>query len=87
MMRREGSEGRSSMKVPRSSQLILNRYLDIALVCEHQNDLGMAKAAAVKAAQVKKDCQGVDFPNYEHYVEVLDRIKTKVALRETEHGA
>ncbi|XP_014552346.1 hypothetical protein COCVIDRAFT_110478 [Bipolaris victoriae FI3] len=61
-------------------------YLDIALVCEHQNDLGMAKAAAVKAAQVKKDCQGVDFPNYKHYVEVLDRIKTKLALRETEHG-
>lgn len=46
----------------------------------------MAKAAAVKAAQVKKDCQGVDFPNYKHYVEVLDRIKTKLALRETEHG-
>lgn len=85
MKRRAGSDSKGSFEVSRSSRLILNRYLDIALVCEHHNDLGMARAAAVKAAQVKRGCQGVDFPNYKKYVEVLDRIKTKLALQENEH--
>jgi hypothetical protein len=61
--------------------------LDIALVCEFKNYLKMAEAAAVKAVGVKKDCQGVDFPNYGYYAEVLERIKAKLALQETEDPA
>jgi hypothetical protein len=41
----------------------------------------MAEAAAVKALQVKKDCQGVDFPNYGRYSDVLGRIKAKMLLQ------
>jgi hypothetical protein len=54
--------------------------LDIALVCEIRGDVGMAEVAAGKAVEVKKDCQGVDFPNYSRYADVLHRIKSKVAL-------
>lgn len=57
------------------------RFLDIALVCELRGDLGMAELTAGKAVEVKRDCQGVDFPNYSRYTDVLHRIKTKVALK------
>jgi hypothetical protein len=57
----------------------LARFLDIALVCEIRGDVDMAEVAAGKAVEVKRDCQGVDFPNYSRYADVLDRVKSKVA--------
>ncbi|KAL1798116.1 hypothetical protein ACET3X_002153 [Alternaria dauci] len=56
-------------------------YLDIALVCEMEGDLRMAEVAAIKALEVKRDCQGEDFPNYGKYADVVRRIKAKVALQ------
>jgi len=63
----------------RGSQLMCYRFLDIALVCEFNNDLKMAALTAAKAVQVKKDCQGEDFPEYGKYVDVLRRIKSKLS--------
>jgi hypothetical protein len=60
--------------------LTMTRFLDIALVCELKGDHGMAEVAGSKAVEVKRDCQGVDFPNYNRYTDVLDRIKSKLAL-------
>lgn len=57
------------------------RFLDIALVCEMKGDLKMAEVAAIKAVEVKKDCQGADFPNYNRYADVLHRIKSMMALQ------
>jgi hypothetical protein len=57
------------------------RFLDIALVCETRGDLGMAEVASARALEVKKDCQGADFPNYNRYADVLHRIKAKRALQ------
>lgn len=52
----------------------------------HANELAhqlgpvkMAEVAAVKALQVKRDCQGEDFPTYEKYAEVVQRIRAKKA--------
>lgn len=59
--------------------LTLRRYLDIALVCEFHGDLRMATLAAAKAVQVKKDCQGVDYPDYSKYADVLRRMQSKMA--------
>jgi hypothetical protein len=61
--------------------LTLTRFLDIALVCEIKGDLKMAEATAIKALEVKRDCQGVDFPNYNRYTDVLHRIESKIALQ------
>ncbi|KAI4616993.1 uncharacterized protein J4E87_008505 [Alternaria ethzedia] len=60
---------------------LANLFLDIALVCELRGDLGMAELTAGKAVEVKRDCQGADFPNYSRYTDVLHRIKSKVALK------
>jgi hypothetical protein len=60
--------------------LTWTRFLDIALVCELKGDLGMAELAGSKAVEVKRDCQGVNFPNYNRYTDVFDRIKSKLAL-------
>ncbi|KAF1849229.1 SET domain-containing protein [Cucurbitaria berberidis CBS 394.84] len=57
-------------------------FLDLALVCEVSGDLKMAEVAAGKAVQVKKDCQGADFPDYKKYVEVLERVKVKLGQQE-----
>jgi hypothetical protein len=35
----------------------------------------MAVKAAVKARQVKKDCQGADFPDFDNYSKVVQRVK------------
>jgi hypothetical protein len=59
--------------------MILFRFLDIALVCELKGDVKMAELTAAKAAQVKLDCQGADFPEYARYAAVLQRIKMKLA--------
>jgi hypothetical protein len=61
-----------------------NSYLDIAVVCEHKDDLKMAEKVAAKAVKIKKDCQGADFPNFYRYTDVLDRIKAKLGKQETE---
>jgi hypothetical protein len=37
----------------------------------------MAEVTAVKALQVKRDCQGEDFPEYKKFVEVLHCIEVK----------
>jgi hypothetical protein len=58
----------------------VSRFLDIALVCEYNNDLRMAAVTAGKAVEIKKDCQGEDFPEYTKYVAVLERIETKLGL-------
>jgi hypothetical protein len=54
-------------------------FLDIALICEFKGDYRMAGLTATKAVQVKKDCQGDDFPEYARYVEVLRRVRAKLA--------
>lgn len=56
----------------------MQRYLDIALVCEFTGDLEMALKAAAKACQVKKDCQGTDFPDFNNYSRVVQRVKAKL---------
>jgi hypothetical protein len=37
----------------------------------------MAEVAATKAMEVKKDCQGDDFPNYVRFADVLSRLRAK----------
>lgn len=54
---------------------MLGRFLDIALICEVRRDVKMASVAAAKAVQVKKDCQGTDFPDYKNYAEVMERVR------------
>jgi hypothetical protein len=39
----------------------------------------MAALTAAKAVEVKKACQGADFPEYVKYAAVLERINTKLA--------
>ncbi len=56
--------------------------MDIALLCEASNDLAMAKVAAQKAVQVKKDCQGSDSADFKKYTEVLERVKMRVGAKE-----
>ncbi|KAF1836269.1 SET domain-containing protein [Decorospora gaudefroyi] len=56
-------------------------YLDIALVCEVKGDLRMAEMAAVKAVEIKKNCQGTDFPTFAKYIDFLDRIRRKLAMQ------
>lgn len=58
---------------------MFGRFLDLALVCELNNDLKMAEVTAAKAVEVKKDCQGDDFPELDKYEGVLKRIQMKVA--------
>lgn len=53
------------------------RFLDMALVCELKGDIKMALVTASKAVQVKKDCQGTDFPEYAKYAAVLERLNSK----------
>jgi hypothetical protein len=48
-------------------------------VCEYKGDLRMAALTATKAVQVKKDCQGTDFPDYHKYADVLRRIQFKLS--------
>jgi hypothetical protein len=50
-------------------------FLDIALVCEFNGDLKMGVLAGDKALQIKKDSQGVDFPDFKRYAGVVERIK------------
>ncbi|CAO2652075.1 Nn.00g003580.m01.CDS01 [Neocucurbitaria sp. VM-36] len=57
-------------------------FLDIALICEVSGDLKMAEVAAAKAVQVKKDCQGADFPDHKKYEGVLARVKVKLGYME-----
>jgi hypothetical protein len=57
--------------------LTLTRILDIALICEYKGDVKMAEVAATKAVEVKRDCQGSDFPNYVRYAHVLTRLRAK----------
>lgn len=61
-----------------SPELTACSFLDLALICEVNGDLKMAEVAAAKAVQVKRDCQGTDFPEYKKYEEVLVRIKVKL---------
>ncbi|KAH7092354.1 hypothetical protein FB567DRAFT_588641 [Paraphoma chrysanthemicola] len=58
---------------------LANVFLDIALVCEVKDDVGMAARAIAKAVRVKRDCQGTDFPDIRRYKEVLQRIAAKLA--------
>ncbi|KAF1927708.1 SET domain-containing protein [Didymella exigua CBS 183.55] len=58
-------------------------FLDIALVCEYNGDFGMGVVAGGKAVQIKKDCQGIDFPDFKKYAEAVERIK---ASRRREMG-
>ncbi|KAF2818634.1 SET domain-containing protein [Ophiobolus disseminans] len=60
---------------------LANVFLDIALVCEVHGDVEMAVVAGAKAVQVKRDCQGADFPDYSKYVDVLRRLKTKLSQK------
>jgi hypothetical protein len=47
-------------------------------VCEFKGDFKMAVLTATKACQVKKDCQGEDFPGFAKYVQVLQRNQLKL---------
>jgi len=58
-------------------------FLDIALICEYNGDFKMGALAGEKALQIKKDCQGLDFPDYKRYAEAVERIK---ASRRREMG-
>jgi hypothetical protein len=42
-------------------------------VCEIKGDFKSAVDAAKRAVEIKKDCQGEDFTDYEKYVVVLQR--------------
>ncbi|KAL5119642.1 hypothetical protein ACEQ8H_002488 [Pleosporales sp. CAS-2024a] len=57
---------------------LANVFLDIALVCELKGEFKSGCMAADKAVQVKKDCQGEDYPDYDKYVEVLVRMRIKL---------
>lgn len=50
-------------------------FLDLALVCEANGDYKMAVTTGERALQIKKDCQGTDFPDYVRYTEVVERVK------------
>jgi hypothetical protein len=54
-------------------------YLDIALVCEVRGDGKMAAVTAAKAVQIKRECQGEDFPEYARYEGVLRRMRAGLA--------
>ena len=56
-------------------------FLDIALVCKCNADFNMGVKAGEKALQIKRDCQGVDFPDYSRYAEAVETIKA--SRRET----
>ena len=58
----------------------MNRFLDIALVCEINGDMRMARLSIDKAIEIKKNCQGVDFPNFGNYIVVQERIRKKTDL-------
>jgi hypothetical protein len=58
------------------------RFLDIALICENKGDFKMAAQAAAKACQVKRDCQGSDFPDYSKYVDVVYRVQMKLVQQQ-----
>ena len=51
----------------------------MTLVCEIHSDFKMAVLTATKAVQIKKDCQGDDFPEFGKYVDVLHRNQKKLA--------
>jgi hypothetical protein len=40
----------------------------------------MAAVTAGKAVEIKKDCQGMNFPEYAKYAAVLERIETKLSV-------
>lgn len=44
----------------------------------------MGLRAGEKALQIKRDCQGIDFPDYKRYADAVERIK---ACRRREVGA
>ncbi len=52
-------------------------FFDLALVCEVHGDFKMGLAAGERALLVKRDCQGVDFPEYAKYAEAVERIRVK----------
>jgi hypothetical protein len=54
-------------------------FFDLALVCEAHGDYKMGVATGEKALQIKRDCQGSDFPDYHKYAEVVERIEMKAA--------
>lgn len=54
-------------------------FFDLALVCEFHGDYKMGVATGEKALQIKKDCQGTDFPEYKQYVAAVERIKMNVS--------
>ena len=62
----------------RSAKLTYNRFLDIAIICEYKGDIQMARVAATKAVEVKRNCQGTDFPNFYRYEEVLRLVQPKI---------
>jgi hypothetical protein len=61
------------------SAQVANLFLDIALVCEFRRDFKMAALTAEKAVQFKRDAQGADYPDYDKYAGVLERIKAKLS--------
>ncbi|KAF2628500.1 SET domain-containing protein [Macroventuria anomochaeta] len=58
-------------------------FFDIALVCEYNGDYKMGVLAGEKALQIKRGCQGIDFPNFKRHAEAVERIK---ASRRREMG-
>ena len=42
----------------------------------------MAAAAATKACQFKRDCQGADFPDFSKYVDVVYRVQMKLGQQQ-----
>ncbi|OAL44501.1 SET domain-containing protein [Pyrenochaeta sp. DS3sAY3a] len=61
-------------------------YLDIVLVCEMHNDLGMAVRGAAKAEEVKRMIQGTDHPEYELFIDVKNRVEAKLAEVQAAQG-
>ncbi|KAF2005660.1 SET domain-containing protein [Amniculicola lignicola CBS 123094] len=65
---------------------LANIYVDIALICERQGNLVIAKATAEKALRVKLDCHGPDFPDLKNYTGVVRRIKKKIEAEKKAPG-
>lgn len=59
-----------------------SRLVDVALVCEANGDYKMALEAAVMAQEVKVMSQGEDSEGHEGFVEVVQRVKAKLAEEE-----
>jgi hypothetical protein len=48
--------------------------------------MAMAVKSAVKARQVKKDCQGTDLPDFNNYTKVVQRVKAKLLQQKQSSG-